>query len=78
MEALLGFRSVHAHGARLKAKPSLREGLNRFDDAMGSGREALVTLRMSVAWGYLEEEATQPLLRRVDGVVAQLYRLANP
>jgi four helix bundle protein len=63
-----------AEGARQRGA----KGLNRFDDAMGSGREALVTLRMSVAWGYLEEEAMQPLIRRVDGVVAQLYRLAHP
>jgi four helix bundle protein len=53
------------------------KGLNRLDDAMGSAREARDTLRMSVAWGYLEQQQWVALIERVDGVVAQLYRLAH-
>jgi hypothetical protein len=44
---------------------------------MGSAREARDTLRMSVAWGYLEQQQWAALIERVDGVVAQLYCLAH-
>jgi len=63
-----------AEGQRQRGAKSL----NRFDDAMGSGRETHISLRMAVALGYIEAAPNEPLLERVDGVVAQLYRLANP
>ena len=63
-----------AEGQRQRGAKSL----NRFDDAMGSGRETFISLRMAVALGYIEDQATEALVSEMDGVVAQLYRLANP
>ena len=50
---------------------------NRLDDAMGEAREAHGVLRYALACNYLEREAGEQALDRVDKVTATLYKLAH-
>jgi four helix bundle protein len=51
------------------------KGRNRFDDALGEAKEAHIALRYAAACRYADVD--DALLRRVDGVAAVLYRLAQ-
>ena len=53
------------------------KSVNRFDDAMGEAREAHTGLRMAVAFGFIRAAQGEPLLDRVDKVVATLFKLAH-
>ncbi len=50
---------------------------NRFDDAMGEGRETFTGLNMALAFGYISETPALQVIDEVDRVVATLYNLAN-
>jgi four helix bundle protein len=52
--------------------------VNRMDDAMGSARETRTAVLLAEAYGYVPASQAQPLAQRIDGCVAQLYRLAHP
>ncbi|MEZ4447421.1 MAG: four helix bundle protein [Polyangiaceae bacterium] len=52
--------------------------LNRMCDAMGSARETRTAVLLAEAFGYVEAAEALSLARRIDGCVAQLYRLAHP
>ena len=51
------------------------KGNNRLDDALGEAKEAHAALRYAAACQYAHID--EQLLRRVDGVAAVLYRLAQ-
>ena len=51
------------------------KGNNRFDDALGEAKEAHAALRYAAACRFASID--DQLLRRVDGVAAVLYRLAQ-
>ena len=51
------------------------KGRNRLDDALGEAREAHVALRYAAACHYAQVD--EALLKRVDGVAAQLYVLSR-
>jgi four helix bundle protein len=50
---------------------------NRIDDAMGSARETRTAIMLAEAYGHVPATKALPLAHRIDGCVAQLYRLIN-
>jgi four helix bundle protein len=50
----------------------------RLSTASGSANEGRVGLRLAVAWGYAGGEDTCTADKRLDAVIAQLYRLLHP
>ena len=59
---------VHSRGGNQTA---------RFHDAMGSARETMAALEVSVAAGYIEAASTTVLLDRLDHIVATLWKLTH-
>jgi len=49
----------------------------RLESAMGSGREAIVGLRIAGAAGYLDAERVAMEVDAIDRIVAILYKLAH-
>jgi four helix bundle protein len=50
----------------------------RFHDAMGSAKEIMAALDVSVAAEYLEPEAVLADLERIDHIVATLWNMSGP
>src|SRR5690349_10889926 len=50
----------------------------RFHDAMGSAKETMASLDISVAAEYLPPEAVVDDLERIDHIVATLWKMAGP
>ncbi len=53
-----------------------RKGLNRLDDAMGSGREVVFTLLLAEARGLVKPGTGAEVADRVDRLVAVTFKLA--
>ena len=50
----------------------------RFHDAMGSAKETMATLDVSVAAEYLSSEEVADDLERIDHIVATLWNMTGP
>ena len=50
----------------------------RFHDAMGSAKETMATLDVSVAAEYLSPEEVADDLERIDHIVATLWKMSGP
>jgi four helix bundle protein len=59
---------VHSKGGNQKA---------RFHNAMGSARETMAAIEVSVAARYVDAAGTPEVLRRLDGIVATLWKLTH-
>lgn len=49
----------------------------RFHTAAGSAGETRTAVQVAVAWGYFSEAHAQPVLQRLDRIVAMLWRLSR-
>ena len=56
--------------------PELRGA--RFHDAMGSAKETMAALDVSVAAEYLPPESVVDDLERIDHIVATLWKMSGP
>jgi four helix bundle protein len=54
-----------------------KDRLHLWRIAAGSADEVRASLRVSAAWGYLEDEALREPLALVDRVLAMLWRMTN-
>ena len=59
---------VHSRGGNQAA---------RFHDAMGSARETTAAIEASVAAAYIDGSGLQPVLDRLDRIVATLWKLIH-
>jgi four helix bundle protein len=49
----------------------------RYCNAAGSAHETRTALQVAVAWGYLQAAQTEPANRRLDRVIAMLWKLTH-
>ena len=59
---------VHSKGGNQKL---------RYHSAMGSARETVAAIEVSVAAGYINADGTPALLRKLDQIVATLWTLIH-
>ena len=49
----------------------------RYSNAAGSANETRAALSVAVAWGYLSRAQAEPASRRLDRVIAMLWKLTH-